>query len=237
MTDPGGSACALLSGALFPAGVAVAVLGEHDATPRPLDAEVELVARAVERRRDEFARGRACARAALALLGVAPSAILVDASRAPTWPAGIVGSITHCERFAAAAVCRPGPIVGLGLDAEAFEPLEPEVAAMIWTPRERRATPAAIGLDEALAAKFVFSAKETVHKCIQPLTGVALDFLDVEIALDPGGRGFSVRPVGAGAAALPQLRRIAGRLHISPTHIVTAAWVLRQTPRSIGLDQ
>jgi 4'-phosphopantetheinyl transferase EntD len=231
MTGSEGSAGALQSGALFPPGVAVAVLGERDATPRLLDAEVELVARAVERRRDEFARGRACARSALAQLGVAPSAILVDPSRAPMWPAGIVGSITHCERLAAAAACWRGRILGLGLDAETFEPLEPEIAEMICTARERRATPAALGLDEALAAKLIFSAKEAVHKCIQPLTGVALDFPEVEIALNPGSRDFAVRPVAARAEALPQLRRISGRWHVSPTHILTAACVLREPQR------
>ncbi|WP_374216235.1 4'-phosphopantetheinyl transferase, partial [Frankia sp. R82] len=62
-----------------------------------LAGEHEYVARAVPSRRAEFVTGRACARLALARLGVAPRPILRGPRGEPTWPRGIVGSITHCE--------------------------------------------------------------------------------------------------------------------------------------------
>lgn len=212
---------------LFPAEVVVSVCTDGAASPALFPQERDAVARAIERRRNEFALGRACARAALARLGWPACPILVDDQRAPIWPAGVVGSITHCRGLVAAAVCRQGAILGLGLDAEPLEPVEPEVARMVWSPAERRRAVEAMGLDEFVAAKLVFSAKEAIHKCIGPLTGEMLDFLDVEIVLDPGRRAFVVQPVTARSRALPQLGGIAGRFQISLTHIVTSGVVER----------
>ena len=69
-------------------------------------AEAAIVARAVERRKDEFATIRRCARTALAELGVPAGPILPGVRGAPVWPAGIVGSMTHCVGYRAAAVAR-----------------------------------------------------------------------------------------------------------------------------------
>lgn len=212
---------------LFPAEVVVSACTDGAAPPPLFPQESDAVARAIERRRNEFALGRACARAALARLGWPAGPILVDDRRAPVWPAGVVGSITHCRGLVAAAVCRQGAILGLGLDAEPLESVEPEVARMVWSPAERRRAVEAMDLDELIAAKLVFSAKEVVHKCIGPLTGEMLDFLDVEIVLDPGRREFVVQPVSVRSSVLPHLGRIAGRFQISLTHIVTTGVVAR----------
>jgi 4'-phosphopantetheinyl transferase EntD len=63
-----------------------------------------VVAGAVVKRRTEFATARHCARAALSRLGVAPTPILPGERGAPQWPAGIVGSMTHCAGYRAAAL-------------------------------------------------------------------------------------------------------------------------------------
>src|SRR5205814_1374266 len=55
--------------------------------------EAVLVASAVESRRLEFARGRSCARRAMAQFDVSPEPILADTKRAPLWPRGVTGSI------------------------------------------------------------------------------------------------------------------------------------------------
>jgi hypothetical protein len=54
--------------------------------------EETVVANAVEKRRREFATARACARAALAKLGVPPVPIVPGHRGAPRWPQGVVGS-------------------------------------------------------------------------------------------------------------------------------------------------
>ena len=103
MTIPAG-ACALAR--LLPEGVAYASL-PVESQPDPLEApERAAVAGAVASRQREFAGGRTCARRALLRLGHAAQPIPVGACRAPVWPHGVVGSITHCSSFAAAAVAR-----------------------------------------------------------------------------------------------------------------------------------
>jgi len=68
--------------------------------------EEMLVARATEKRRQEFTAGRECARSALSALGVQAAPILRGYRGAPQWPDGIVGSIAHCAGYCAAAVAR-----------------------------------------------------------------------------------------------------------------------------------
>jgi 4'-phosphopantetheinyl transferase EntD len=99
--------------------------------------ELPLIARAVPRRRAEFTTGRACARRALAELGVAPAAILSGDRREPLWPDGVVGAITHCAGFRAAAVGRATDYRSIGIDAEPDEPLVDGILELVSLPAER----------------------------------------------------------------------------------------------------
>lgn len=72
---------------------------------------------AVAKRRAEFLAGRMCAAQALARLGAA-GAVPAAADRSPVWPAGIVGSITHCGDMAMAVALGQGSFRGVGIDLE-----------------------------------------------------------------------------------------------------------------------
>jgi 4'-phosphopantetheinyl transferase EntD len=98
--------------------------------------EEALLARAVDRRRHEFTTARHCARKALALLGVAPAPILPGWRGAPQWPPAIVGSITHCAAYRAAAVAHAASVASIGIDAEPHRPLPNGVLATIARPTE-----------------------------------------------------------------------------------------------------
>src|SRR3569623_1114660 len=64
--------------------------------PQPIHPdEAQQVAGAVAKRRVEFAAGRACARRALTRLGIRDFVLKNGAARAPRWPRGVVGSISH----------------------------------------------------------------------------------------------------------------------------------------------
>lgn len=149
---------------------------------------------AVEGRRREFMTGRACAREALARLGLPERAIPVEASRAPRWPPGVVGSITHCSGYRAAAVGRALDFDGIGIDAEANRSLPGGVLGAIALPGERERTRRL--LREARGPcwdRLLFSAKEAIFKAWFPLTGTKLDFEDAEVGFAAGSRRFSVR--------------------------------------------
>jgi 4'-phosphopantetheinyl transferase EntD len=145
--------------------------------------EAAVVARAVEKRRREFATGRALARSALERLGVPARAIPPGERGEPLWPDGVVGSITHCAGYRACAVAPASELVAIGIDAEPDEPLPPGVLESIARPEElralgeRRAREPGVHLDRLL-----FSAKEAVFKTWFPLTGQRLGFEDATLA-------------------------------------------------------
>ncbi len=151
----------------------------------PLHPEEEAaVARAVPKRGNEFRAGRACAREALSRLGRGPVAIPRDTRHgAPVWPDGVVGSITHCQGYRAAAVALVGDILTLGIDAEPHEPLPDGVIDVIHsTDRERAALAALAGSAPGTHwDRLLFSAKETVYKAWYPYHRRMLDFTEAEL--------------------------------------------------------
>jgi len=191
-----------------------------------LPEEARLVARAVSRRRREFAAGRACARAALGRLGFPPVPLLPGPDRAPLWPEAAVGSITHCPGYCAAAVARRETVRSLGIDAELNQPLPDGVAELVCTDSElawARRTARRGTSWEAL----IFSAKESVYKAWQPLTGEWLGYLDAELTLDPGRGAFEARLLRPAHPVLGKdLSSFPGRFAVTPTHVLTAVTLL-----------
>lgn len=116
---------------------------------------------------------------ALADLGIPPVAILSGDQREPLWPAGVVGAITHCDDYRAAAVARATDIIAIGIDAEPHDAVPQDVARRITRPEEVdllveliRAAPQ-IHWDRLL-----LRAKESAYKAWFPLTNRWLDFQD-----------------------------------------------------------
>src|ERR1700731_682487 len=70
------------------------------------------------RRQLEFLCGRICAERALRDLGVLNSNVRRAIDRAPVWPPGVVGSISHTHEFAAAAIGLSTKFQSLGVDSE-----------------------------------------------------------------------------------------------------------------------
>lgn len=174
---------------LLPASAAASDMLGDDPTAYLLEAEQALVARAVEKRRREFTGGRRCARRALAELGFPETPILSGAKREPLWPPGVVGSITHCQGYCAAAVARDTELSALGIDAEPHAPLPEGVLAAVSLPDER-AWLARLADWDTHWDRFLFSAKESVYKAWFPLIGTWLGFEDARITVDPAERTF-----------------------------------------------
>jgi 4'-phosphopantetheinyl transferase EntD len=150
--------------------------------------EMRALGSAVEKRRREFITGRACARAALEQLGVAPAAIASGPSGEPLWPAGVVGSITHCRGYRACAVARQTHVPSLGIDVEPHEPLASGILAAVSSVRERRML-TRLRLD-GCGDKLLFCAKEAVYKAWFPLTGRQLGFEDVDLSISSSDEAF-----------------------------------------------
>jgi len=168
---------AALFAPLLPPGTSFAARAIVGDDPPLFPDEEAAIVRAVPKRRRTFAFGRVCAREALGW----NVAILVGQGGAPVWPAGVLGSITHTDDDAAAAIASVP--IGIDLESRAHAARTPDLLAMVALPSER-----------ALDAALVFSAKESVYKCLYPTAGQFLDFHDVELAFD--GDGFHVIRAG-----------------------------------------
>ncbi len=216
---------------VLPRGVhAVDVFG--DRLDIELFAEEEAaLTRAVDKRRHEFVSVRACAREALARLGLAAGPIVPGEGGAPTWPSDIVGSMTHCAGYRAAAVARSNLILSMGIDAEPNAPLPDGVFDQVTVADDLPGVDALDGTDVA-ADRLLFSAKESVYKAWYPLTGRLLSFEEVSVALRADGT-FTARPLldptvwlpVDGAAHCPIPARFHGRWLAARSIVVTAVIV------------
>jgi 4'-phosphopantetheinyl transferase EntD len=182
----------------------------EEAVPTLVDAQLfpderAHIVNAVPKRRAEFGSARVCARKALARLGIAATSLVPHEDRAPRWPEGVVGSISHTHDYCAVAVARSEHMHGIGLDAEQDKELAPDMIAMICTPRERAR------LARARDAIVYFAAKEAFYKCVYPLMRTFLDFQDVELDLDFDARTFRGRIITPALAAVASRHQPQGR--------------------------
>lgn len=212
---------------LLPA-VATVVEAFGDTVPAPLfPQEEQLVARAVDKRRTEFATARRCAREALARHGFAPAPLLTGERGQPLWPAGMTGSITHCAGYRAAAVARTADLGSVGVDAEPHAPLPDGVLETIALPAELARLGALAGSHpEVCWDRVLFSAKESVYKAWFPLARRWLDFTEADLVFDPAAATFSATVlIEAPRYGDGPLSRFEGRFAASADLVVTAVTV------------
>ncbi|GGY15612.1 4'-phosphopantetheinyl transferase family protein [Streptomyces anandii] len=158
--------------------------------------EREALGDAVERRRREFTTVRACAREAMTGLGVPPAPVLPGVRNIPLWPAGVVGSMTHCDGYRAAALARASHAVTVGIDAEPDGPLPHGVLESIALPGELAWARAGSGGGAVHRDRLLFSAKECVYKAWFPMMRTELDFEDAEITFTPASGAGPAQPSG-----------------------------------------
>ncbi|MDD7967131.1 4'-phosphopantetheinyl transferase family protein [Actinomycetospora lemnae] len=169
-------------GELLPRTVVAVARADDDPSAVLAPEEAAAVERAVATRRAEFTTARTCARDALSRLGAPAVAIPVGEKRAPIWPDGVVGAITHCAGFRGAAVAWRDEVRSVGLDAEPHVALPDGVLEAVSDEGER-AVLAALARDvpDVRWDKLLFSAKESVYKAWFPLTGRWLGFEEAEL--------------------------------------------------------
>jgi len=197
--------------ALLPTGAAV-VARDPQAPAPPLWPGEEM--RAIPARLAEFAAGRAAARAALVILGHPPAAIPMQPDRAPLWPPGISGSITHSATACLAALL-PAPAL-IGIDIEPATALEKELWPTILRPEEQAWLQ---GRENAgLLAKRIFSAKEAAYKAQYPVTKTLFGFEVICITLHD--HSFTAT-FTADIPGFPKGSTLQGSHCLSENHILT----------------
>jgi len=165
---------------ILPSGIAAAELLDFPDGLRAHPAEEHLIANAVDKRRRDFIGARHCARQALEALGEQPVAIGKGERGVPLWPRGVVGSLTHCDGYRAAALGHKLRFRSVGIDAEPHGALPPGVLDSVSLPVERewlRGNDSGLYLDRLL-----FCAKEATYKAWFPLTMRWLGFEEAHIS-------------------------------------------------------
>lgn len=164
--------------------VAVAVTDPQVEHPGAFPAELAEMPRAVDKRRREYVAGRVAAHRAMEKLGLTPRPVLATRARAPSWPRGLTGSLSHNDTTCVAAVARASQVRSLGIDVEDDTPLARDLVATVCTLEERAWLATQPEETRGRLAKLIFSAKEAVYKCQYPVSHRVLDFDAVLVTPD-----------------------------------------------------
>jgi enterobactin synthetase component D len=160
--------------------------------------------------------GRLAAREALRRLGRSGDDWLGRGEdRAPIWPAGFLGAISHSGGLAWSVAARAVDRRGLGVDVEGLvSPSAAEaVSKMVLVEGERQRL-AAAGLDDRAGLTLAFAAKECLFKCLYPTVRKMFGFEAAELQwIDAGGGAFGLRLRVSLHPSLPEGATFSGRFN------------------------
>lgn len=121
----------------------------------------EALSRAVPKRQREFSAGRAAARMAM---GRPDLPVPMQINRAPLWPVGICGSISHSDTACLAIAAPTTLFKGLGVDLEPARPLDRVLWETVLTASEVERLKHVPEAEKGMTAKLIFCAKEAGYK-------------------------------------------------------------------------
>jgi enterobactin synthetase component D len=193
----------------------------------------ESLQRAVLKRQVEFLAGRVCAQQAIErLTGHKPATIPSQPDRAPGWHEGIIGSITHTTGYAAALVASATYYYGIGIDCEGILTADNlKLQRHICVPDELQALHMIYSTWTAeLLLTLIFSAKESLFKCLYPQVQTYFGFCAARvIALDGEQHTFVIELTQDLHAALPAHQRWVGYFRRYQSLLMTAILYPKET--------
>jgi enterobactin synthetase component D len=178
----------------------------------------------LNRRRSEFAQGRACLHGLLEEMGENKKVGSAE-DRSPVWPDGFVGSLSHSDVWIWGCVARQSDLLSIGIDTErvASSTLRQDVQDTVATDSEWSLVRQS-GLTPEEAFTLVFSAKEAFYKCWHPLVKTYFDFFDVQVvALTPTTLSLKTLSTHPGFGSGPDVLKVHYSTHQSS--VFTAAWM------------
>lgn len=183
------------------------------------------IARSVRKRQAEHFYGRLAARLALADLGIHTHDIGTGASREPLWPAGVIGSITHSPRQAAAVALPAGAWQGVGIDLEGAVDAGSiaSVEQLALCPAELSVLRRIPQMPHAILVALAFSAKESFYKAAFGAVGRFFGFEAIRIdAVDLDGKCLHFTTMQTLCSAWPSGKRGSIGFTLLDTGVLTA---------------
>lgn len=188
------------------------------------------LARAVDKRRAEYLVSRYGLQQALATFGVERFLLGNATDRAPLWPAGIVGSLSHSHQQVCALVTHDQEML-LGVDCEQIMSISAanEIQNMVINQQERELL-AQIPIAFNVALTVVFSLKESLYKALYPRLKQWMDFSAVEVVQCSSDLQYlSLRLTQTFSAQTVAGRVFAGRCVLQCGWVQT--WIVEAQPR------
>lgn len=181
----------------------------------------DMLKSAVAKRRAEYLAGRYAARQLLQEVGY-NGVVATGADRAPVWPIGWRGSISHTETWAIAILTPHHSSINLGVDIETFRPdIIREIATNFTTDDERDVlTISSLPFETTLL--MAFSAKESLFKALYPLVHHIFDFEVAKLCeLDSHNQRVTLELTRQLAPSLPTGYRTTGHYMIGQDGVTT----------------
>lgn len=188
----------------------------------PLPARLQ---KAVNKRRAEYLASRYCLQQAMSTMGVEQFILHNDEERAPLWPAGVRGSLSHTyQRICALLTRRCDVLPGIDCERMMAEEHALEMAHMIVNAAEK-ARIMQLELSFACALTVVFSAKESLYKAIWPELRRFIDFSAAEVVgWDTQRKWLTLRLTQTLSAAFYAGREFVVEVELQPDTVLT--WVI-----------
>ncbi len=145
------------------------------------------------KRQTEFSHGRCCAHQALAKFKLESEPILRNAeTREPCWPDRVRGSITHSGEYAAAAVGLADDVSGIGIDLESlYRVVDFNISRHVCVEKELEWLNTLPPDQANRGLRIIFSAKESIFKCLFPISKTYLYFKYATVTIDEASAEFT----------------------------------------------
>lgn len=170
---------------LFPVGTVPFFTQHRRGVEVLLPRETEISAGYGSKRLSDFCTGRYCLRSCTNILGFSGE-ILIGERGMPILPPGIVGTVSHSRILSGAVAASASDFLSVGLDIESNGRINRDMWHLLFNEEESGFLNSLSAEDQVLMATKYFSAKEAFYKMQYPLSGMYLDFHDVEMLPEKG---------------------------------------------------
>lgn len=211
---------------MFDCPVAVAATSLSQIAPAVFPVEAATLRGAVPGRRNEFALGRSMARKAMRTLGLGACAIPVAPDRAPIWPDGLSGSISHGGGVCVSVVSVDPAVSGLGIDVDSTAPLPADLWKIVCDSTEQDWLTHQPLVAQGRLAKLIFCAKEAAYKSQYPVSKRLFGFEGFHISVDLQAGRFTARFTEC-VSPFRRGETLQGRFHVVDSVIICAVAVVK----------
>jgi len=213
----------------FPESIAFACHHISELPDSPLLPEEQacLSSEAASKRCQEFALGRFCARKALSHFHIHAQPVLRHSeTREPLWPESIVGSITHSNEWGVAAVGQKQSVLGVGVDLECFDrKVNLGIQRLVCVPEENQWLNALASEQQKHALILLFSAKESIFKCLFPLCREYIAFKDALVHIDEQHSSFEFALLKGFGELFPEGFQHKGNYTFAPDRVLSSLFL------------